>query len=61
MVRIVAEGGKPSWSQAREARRKAYEAETDPLFGKVLRGEISADYFKARCEEIRARYPYPEE
>jgi hypothetical protein len=61
MVSIVARAGVPSRSEAREARRLAFAAETDPLIGEVLRGEMSADEFKARCDAIRARYPYPKE
>ncbi|SDX74089.1 hypothetical protein [Roseicitreum antarcticum] len=47
--------------QARAARRAAFQTEADPLIGKVLRGEVSKDEYAARVEEIRARFPYPEE
>jgi hypothetical protein len=47
--------------KARRDRQAAYTSETDPLMGKVLRGEMTAQEFTERCEEIRRRYPYPEE
>ncbi|SDW78573.1 hypothetical protein [Roseicitreum antarcticum] len=47
--------------KARAARRRAFQVETDPLIGKVLRGEISADDYAAHVAQVRARFPYPEE
>lgn len=43
------------------ARAKEYIKEADPLFFKWQAGEGTAEEWKARREEIRARYPYPEE
>lgn len=45
----------------RAARRAAYETETDAMAFRVLRGEVSAEDYKARCDEIAARYPYQED
>lgn len=45
----------------KEARRRAFAAEADPLFFKVKRGEASEDEYMAKVAEIRARYPYPSE
>lgn len=47
--------------RAKEARRRAFAAEADPLFFKVQRGEASEDEYLAKVAEIRARYPYPSE
>ena len=43
----------------RKARQHAFENETDPLIGKLLRGEITQDEYDARCAKIRERFPYP--
>ena len=45
----------------RMARFEAFKAETDPLIGPVLRGEVSMDEYKAKVAEIRARHPYEKE
>jgi hypothetical protein len=54
----------PSPEQARAeadaARAAAYAAEADPLFFKWQAGEATEAEWKAKREEIRARYPYPE-
>lgn len=39
------------------ARQKAYATEADPLFFKAQRGEASMEEWKAKVEEIKARYP----
>jgi hypothetical protein len=43
------------------ARAAAYAAEADPLFFKVQRGEATEQEWLDKIEEIRARYPYPED
>jgi hypothetical protein len=47
--------------EAKKNRMLAYEQESDPLFFKVQRGEADMQEWKDKIEEIRARYPYPEE
>jgi hypothetical protein len=42
-------------------RQAAYAAEADPLFFKWQAGEATEAEWKAKREEIRARYPYPPE
>lgn len=39
------------------ARQKAYATEADPLFFKAQRGEASMEEWKAKVDEIKARYP----
>ena len=53
-----------SLAQRKEAesnRTAAYAAESDPLFFKAQRGEATNDEWLAKIEEIKARFPYPEE
>jgi hypothetical protein len=47
-------------AQMTAARAVAYASEADPLFFKWQAGESTAAVWKAKREEIRARYPYPE-
>jgi hypothetical protein len=42
-------------------RAYAYTSEADPLFFKAQRGEATLDEWSAKVEEIRTRFPYPEE
>jgi len=42
-------------------RASAYTTESDPLFFKAQRGEVTLDEWSAKVEEIRTRYPYPQE
>ena len=52
----------PPTKAEQEANRKlAYEAEADPLFFMSQRGEATAEEWQAKVQEIKARYPYPEE
>jgi hypothetical protein len=45
-----------------EANRKAaYTAEADPLFFMSQRGEATVEEWQAKVQEIKGRYPYPEE
>lgn len=43
----------------RELRRTAYAREADPLYFEAQRGNGSLEEWKAKVEEICARYPYP--
>jgi hypothetical protein len=45
----------------RAARAAAYREEADPLFFKWQAGEGTEADWLAKREEIRARYPYPDE
>jgi hypothetical protein len=47
--------------EAQRSRAAAYGAEADPLAFKLLRGEATEAEYKAKVEEIRARYPYSED
>lgn len=47
--------------EAKQSRSAAYSSESDPLFFKVQRGEITIAEWEAKVEEIRQRYPYPTE
>ena len=46
---------------AQRNRAAAYASEADPLFFKAQAGEVDQKEWIAKREEIRARYPYPEE
>jgi hypothetical protein len=48
-------------AEAKSNRSAAYTAEADPLFFKYQRGEATEQEWLGKIEEIRARYPYPEE
>ena len=43
---------------AKANREQAYKTESDPLFFKWQRGEITEQEYLSKVEEIRARYPY---
>lgn len=45
----------------KQQRAIAYTQEADPLFLKAQRGEVTLEEWSAKVEEIRVRYPYPEE
>jgi len=47
--------------EARQARAAAYVSEADPLFFKAQAGEVDQSEWITKREEIRARFPYPEE
>ena len=49
------------FEEMRQARASAYRLEADPLFFKWQAGEGTEQEWLAKREEIRARYPYPEE
>ena len=46
---------------AESNRQAAYTQEADPLFFKWQAGEGTEQEWLEKREEIRARYPYPEE
>ena len=46
---------------AQAQRHAAYTEEADPLFFKYQRGEATEQEWLDKIEEIRARYPYPED
>ena len=48
-------------AQAEADRRAAYTQESDPLFFKWQAGEGTKEEWEAKREEIRQRYPYPED
>ena len=39
-------------------RRGAFQTEADPLYFAWQRGEATEEDWLAKCDEIRARYPY---
>lgn len=51
----------PTKDQQEELRRIAYQQEADPLFFMSQRGEATVEEWQAKVQEIKARYPYPEE
>lgn len=48
-------------AKAESLRKAAYTNEADPLFFKWQAGEGTEQDWLAKRDEIRARYPYPEE
>jgi hypothetical protein len=58
----IAAATAPPSKEEQEARRKAaYQQEADPLFFMSQRGEATVEEWQAKVQEIKARYPYPEE
>lgn len=51
----------PRREVARQARARAFAAETDPMVGQVMRGEITLADYQAAVAAIRVRFPYPED
>ena len=49
-----------STQQIKNNRSDAYKKESDPLFFKAQRGEITLAVWEAKVQEIRERFPYPE-
>ena len=47
----------PTGDEIKVARAAAYKREADPLFFKAQRGEATMDEWRAKVEEIRARFP----
>ena len=48
-------------TEARNNRAAAYAEEADPIFFKAQRGEAELSEWEAKVQEIRDRFPYPEE
>ena len=51
----------PTQEQQEANRQAAYTAEADPLFFKWQAGEATKEEWEAKRQEIRDRFPYPEE
>jgi hypothetical protein len=51
----------PTREQQEVARQAAYSAEADPIAMQMLRDEATKEEWLAKIEEIKTRYPYPEE
>ena len=51
----------PTQAEQEAQRQAAYTQEADPLFFKYQRGEATEQEWLDKIEEIRERYPYPEE
>jgi hypothetical protein len=49
---------RPRNQEQAELRRKAYEAESDPIFFLIQRGEATQELWQAKITEIKERYPY---
>ena len=56
--RLIAEQPR---KEAQQQRAAAYAVEADPLAFKYLRDEVNLEQWKAKINEIRARFPYPTE
>jgi len=46
--------------QVEAQRRQAFQQEADPLFFKWQRGEATEQEWLGKVQQIRERYPYPE-
>jgi hypothetical protein len=51
----------PTREDQEASRRAAYAAEADPIAMQMLRDEATKEEWLAKIEEIKARFPYPEE
>jgi hypothetical protein len=51
----------PTQEQQEANRQAAYSAEADPIAMQMLRDEATKEEWLAKIDEIKARYPYPEE
>lgn len=51
----------PTKEEQQARRAIAYTAESDPIAMQMLRGDATKEDWLAKIEEIKARYPYPEE
>jgi len=49
---------RPTNAEQSEARKKAYEAEADPIFFMAQRGEATMEQWQERIAQIKERYPY---
>jgi hypothetical protein len=48
-------------AEAKNARAVAYRNEADPIFFQYQRGDATEQEWLSKIEEIRTRYPYPEQ
>jgi hypothetical protein len=60
-IAAVVRANTPTKEKQEVLRREAYAIEADPLFFLMQRGEATEEEWKAKIEEIKARYPYPVE
>jgi hypothetical protein len=51
----------PTREQQGAARQAAFASEADPMFFQWQAGEATEEEWKAKRQEIRDRYPYPDE
>lgn len=51
----------PTKEEQEASRQAAYAKEADPLFFKWQAGEATEADWRSKRDEIRARYPYPQE
>jgi hypothetical protein len=51
----------PTRAQQEALRQAAYVSEADPIAMQMLRDEATKEEWLAKIDEIKARYPYPEE
>lgn len=49
-----------AYESAKSGRETAYKSESDPLFFKAQRGESTLEEWKAKVQEIKERFAYPE-
>ena len=47
--------------EAKANRAAAFQQESDPLYFKAQRGEATLEEWQDKVDEIRNRYPYPDE
>jgi hypothetical protein len=50
-----------TYEELQALRQSAYSAEADPIAMQMLRDEATKEEWLAKIDEIKARYPYPEE
>ena len=51
----------PTREEQEANRQAAYASEADPIAMQMLRDEATKEEWLAKIDEIKARYPYPEE
>jgi hypothetical protein len=51
----------PTRAQQEALRQATYASEADPIAMQMLRDEATKEEWLAKIDEIKARYPYPEE
>jgi hypothetical protein len=58
---VYPEPAPPTREQQELNRQAAYSAEADPIAMQMLRDEATKEEWLAKIDEVKARYPYPEE